>query len=48
MSQLFEKELSYRVIELCFRVHNSLRAGLLEYVYKAAMAAKIRIFWHTI
>ena len=41
MSQLFEKNLSYRVMELCFRVHNSLRAGLLESAYKAAMAVEL-------
>ncbi len=29
MSQLFGKELSYKVMELCFNVHNVLGPGLL-------------------
>jgi len=41
MSQLFEKELSYRVMKLCYRVHNSLGAGLLESAYNAAMVVEL-------
>ena len=41
MSQLIEKELSYRVMELCYRVHNHMGAGLLESAYEAAMAVEL-------
>ncbi len=41
MGQLIEKELSYKVIELCYRVHNHLGSGLLESAYKAAMVVEL-------
>ncbi len=41
MGQLIEKELSYRVMELCYRVHNHLGSGLLESAYKSAMAIEL-------
>ena len=31
MSQLFEKNLSYKIMEMCFRVHNNLGPGLLQF-----------------
>ena len=42
MGQFIEKELSYKVIELCFRVHSSLGPGLLESAYKTALAIELR------
>ena len=42
MSQFIEKELSYKVMGLYFRVHSSLSPGLLESAYKAALAVELR------
>ncbi len=41
MVQIIEKELSYRVMELCYRVHGHLGAGLLESAYKAALVVEL-------
>ena len=42
MGQFIEKELSYKVMGLCFMVHSSLGPGLLESAYKRALAVELR------
>ncbi len=37
MSNLIYKDESYKIIGLCFEVHNNLRPGFLEIVYKDAL-----------
>jgi GxxExxY protein len=37
MQELIYKEESFRIIGICFEVHNNLGAGFLEIVYKDAL-----------
>lgn len=37
MSNLIYKDESYKIIGLCFKVHNNLGPGFLEIVYKDAL-----------
>lgn len=37
MSKLIYKQEAYKIIGICFEVHNNLRPGFLEIVYKDAL-----------
>ena len=40
--KLLHRELSYRIVGLAMKVHNSLGGGFLERVYENAMAVSLR------
>jgi len=42
MSKIIYKEESYRIIGICFEVHNNLGPGFLEVVYKDALEYEFR------
>jgi len=43
MTDLIYKEDSYRIIGLCYEVHNNLGAGFLEIVYKDALEYEFKM-----
>ena len=42
MSEIVFKDESYKIIGICFDVHNNLGAGFLEIVYKDALEYEFR------
>ena len=42
MSELIQKDESYKIIGICMEVHNNLGAGFLEIVYKDALEYEFR------
>jgi GxxExxY protein len=42
MSYVIEKKQSDQILKICFTVHNELGPGLLESVYKSALAVELR------
>jgi hypothetical protein len=41
-TEIIEKELSYKIIQAAFEVHNQLGPGFLESIYEEAMQRELR------